>query len=76
MKVKSSPSTAQRLGLYRDELQRHYKALRNEKCKPVIKPSMEAYNFGGYARACAHAIESEELAKHEAAVKQIKEMGR
>ena len=73
--MKKRESTADKLLHYRERLVAHYRALRSEKYKPVPKPSMDEFGFGGFAKACAHAIETEELAKHEAALKRIKETG-
>lgn len=72
MRVKSGPSTAQRLAQFREQLQQHYRSLRSDKCKKVVKPSAEM--FPGVARMLAIQIGEEELQRHEKAVAEIERL--
>ncbi len=77
VRIKSQPSTAQRLALFREALAQHYRALRSDKCKQTPKPS--AQQFEGYAKQMAEKISGEELEKHNKAVaetERLKEMNR
>jgi len=69
MRIKSGPSSAQRLGLFREALASHYRSLRSDKCKAVPKPSVE--QFDGYAKQMAQQISEEELNRHNNAVSEI-----
>ena len=71
--MKKRESTADKLLHYRERLAQHYKSLRSERCKPVPKP--QAVEFAPQYRSFCEKIEAEELAKHEAALKRIKETG-
>ena len=65
MRVKSGPSTAQRLGIFREECRAYYAWVRDpEKRKPRVEPTSEIFKADPYARSMADRIKSEELDRH------------
>lgn len=71
MRVKSGPSTAQKLAMFRESLSQHYKAQRSESplARKTPKPSM--VEFTGYAFSMATVIAAQEIEKHNQAVQEI-----
>lgn len=74
MRIKTNPSTAQRLALFRDALSIHYRAERSTSplARKTPLPSMKG--FTGYAFSMATVIAAQELERHNKAVEEIKRL--
>lgn len=66
MATKRPPSTADKLGMFREQVARHYKSLRSDKCRPYPMPSID--QFPVFHQSMAKTIMAEEKAKHDESV--------
>lgn len=74
MRIKSQPSTAQKLALFREHLAQHYRALRSQSPLARKTPKPSTAQFDGYALRMAFVIEEEEQEKHLTALAEIERM--
>ena len=69
MRIKSQPSTAQRLALFREDCRKYFAWLRKPGPRSRVKPSVQIFN--GYAAEMAEVILKEETERHELVKKEM-----